>query len=542
MHSADAPSLEGIDHSSDIRVFVLGRGNCVVVGDCFPDVLDTSDICHDPVQKVKALAGQHWGRFVVIAYSSCTRSLVIYRDPSGMVPCYYTIYQDYVMLSSANPKSPRSSAGRLSLNWNAIAHHLMFPHLPQRQTCLDGICEVLPGELVIIRDEAAHHELIWKPSHYVGDNRSCNVSEARDKLGAVLKDTLETWCSRYPYPLISASGGFDSSTVASLARSFGSIKLINFYTESLRGDERAYASTLADYLGEDLNTAICRADDVELQKNLSAFRPCPSARTFTQTFDKAARAYADAVNASAHFSGGGGDNVFGKLHSAYPLADLFKQKGFCKDLWPTLLDICHVTGAPLTGALRQFVGSLTGVRSPSSWTMHPELLRADIVSSISENPHPWVTDVASEAPGKRQLVRNIARATALTGYLNILDDRPTVYPLLSQPIIELSLSFPTWLWVAGGADRAIARMAMRSSLPAQILDRKGKGAFDGLVYQILSQNWDQIFDDLEGGLLADHGLLAIEEMRAIRRNRLEAKFMSNILHIHETEVWCRSWA
>src|SRR3546814_15687375 len=78
----------------------------------------------------------------------------------------------------------------------------------------------------------------------------------------------------------------------------------------------------------------------------------------------------------------------------------------------------------------------------------------------------WSSDVCSS-----DLIELYPRSTAA----------PQITPLLSQPIVELCLSIPTWQWVRGGRDRAVARAAVADLLPALIAQRRTKGGQTGFL-------------------------------------------------------------
>lgn len=537
----NSSGLSALTHSRDVLIHSLDGGRCIIAGDCFPELTATYSGPRDLAQMVQFLARSHWGRFLIVAHDPSIATAVIYRDPSGMFPCYYSLGRDCVAISTDCPSILTGDKARPHIDWDELSHCLLKPHLRRHKTCLGGVFEVLPGEMVIIDENGPRHELIWRPSRYLGRSRAWNFADAQECLKQSLLDTLGLWGRRYPNPLVSVSGGFDSSTLAALLCRSASAELIHFYIESPRGDERQYATTLAQYLGRSIEAILCQADDIEIQRNLSSCRPRPSARSFTQSFDKASAKYAGLKGASAHFNGGGGDNVFGKLHSAYPLIDRYRHEGLSGALVETALDICHVTGASIPAVLRQTAGLVLKGTNPASWYSQSDFLTKRALSSVVSDVHVWLADASEASPGERQLVRNIARATALTDHLNITDTLPTIYPFLSQPIMEQCLSFPTWFWMTGGRDRALARAAMHEFLPEQILHRTGKGAFDGLAREILRENWDVIFVDLEQGVLAEHGLIDVTAIRKYRSEKNESISTSNILYIHEAETWCRSW-
>ena len=529
-----------LTHSRDVTVRLLDDGRCIIAGDCFPGDTQICANWRNPLEVIAGIAQKNWGRYIVVAHDPSVRTIAIYRDPSGMIPCYYSIIGSCVSISTGVPLNNNGKSNNTKINWDGVIQCLLMPHLRSRKTCLDGVYEVMPGEAVVITHDGVINQQIWNPLDYLGYRAQNDFTAASELLMGTIADAVGSWCDRYRNPLISVSGGFDSSVLATLASSRGSAGLLHFYTASARGDERPYATGLAEYLKLPLHTTFCKAEDVDVHQNFSSFRPRPSARSFTQSFDKASADYAAAIGSDAHLNGGGGDNVFGKMHSAYPLVDRYRKEGFSPELVTTALDICRVTGASLPSVLRQAIEAILKGRGPATWYVQPALLADSVISSPLPDVHVWVDAVKHALPGQRQLVRNIARATALTDYMNIHGDLPTIYPFLSQPIMELCLSFPTWFWVRNGRDRALARAAVHDLLPPQILDRTSKGAFDGLTHGILEKNRAAVFDDLENGVLADRGLIDVPAIK-ISKSYNAFGATSDILYLHEIEIWCRSW-
>src|SRR3546814_18425449 len=87
----------------------------------------------------------------------------------------------------------------------------------------------------------------------------------------------------------------------------------------------------------------------------------------------------------------------------------------------------------------------------------------------------WSSDVCSS-----DLIELYPRSTAA----------PQITPLLSQPIVELCLSIPTWQWVRGGRDRAVARAAVADLLPALIAQRRTKGGPTGFLRRVFNARAD----------------------------------------------------
>ena len=75
-------------------------------------------------------------------------------------------------------------------------------------------------------------------------------------------------------------------------------------------------------------------------------------------------------------------------------------------------------------------------------------------AATSPEPHPWLRPHPSLGPGKADQIRMIA------GIHHFLTDPAplapaSLHPLLAQPLIELCLRIPSWLWMSGGRDVAL---------------------------------------------------------------------------------------
>ncbi|GAB7555546.1 lasso peptide isopeptide bond-forming cyclase [Novosphingobium sp. 11B] len=534
-------------HSSDLKIQLLCHGDVVIIGDVFPAARSPSVAAFegsgsDPLDFLAAFAGAYWGRYVGLARNPETGELAIYRDPSGMVPCYYGHSERRVSIATDAVSISAQLGIRPTIDWSSIANHLLAPDRRQSRTCLDGITEVLPGELVRVGRDGARRELIWKPADYAGRNLEIRFGDAASLIETTLAQAVAVWSQRYPHPLVAVSGGFDSSSIAALAAQSGPIDLLVYFARSPLADERSYAGQVAKHLGLGLHAEYCDPRHAQVSRNLSAARPRPSARAFTQVFDRHAEMHGEALGTAAHFNGGGGDNVFGKLHSAYPLADRYLHEGLTRHLPRTATDICGATGASLPSVLRQALAAVSGRLPGKAWPGATELLSRRAIDMRDDSLHPWLYTETPLWPAQKQLIRNIARATAGTDHLHIEGALPTIYPLLSQPLVELCLSLPTWFWFEGGRDRAVARAAMKVHLPAGILERKLKGAFDGLVYQIVDLNRAAILEDLKNGVLASQGLIDLEAVGSVMGgNGSNEVHAIRTLHLHEVEMWCRHW-
>src|SRR5262249_54036655 len=117
--------------------------------------------------------------------------------------------------------------------------------------------------------------------------------------------------------------------------------------------------------------------------------------------------------------------------------------------------------------------------------------------------------------------------------------------LMSQPLIELCLRIPSYVWITGGRDRAIARRAFEHVLPPVIARRQQKGAIDQHNLQIFDANETYLRAMLLDGLLVKEGLLDRARLeRYLTRGASRAGFEYNDVLRHHlcTEAWLRRWS
>lgn len=119
---------------------------------------------------------------------------------------------------------------------------------------------------------------------------------------------------------------------------------------------------------------------------------------------------------------------------------------------------------------------------------------------------------------------------------------PQISPLLSQPILELCLSIPTWQWVRGGRDRAVARAAFAGVLPELLLDRTTKGSPSGFIRRVYETQGEAARGMLAGGTLVEAGLLdpAWLARAADGEWRDDGRHL-RILSFAAAEAWVRWW-
>ncbi|MGC1302147.1 MAG: asparagine synthase-related protein, partial [Caulobacteraceae bacterium] len=120
---------------------------------------------------------------------------------------------------------------------------------------------------------------------------------------------------------------------------------------------------------------------------------------------------------------------------------------------------------------------------------------------------------------------------------------PLLHPLLAQPVMETCLAMPSWLWVEGGVDRAVARGAFREDLPDLVVQRRGKGSLHGYFTRVFEASRGVLRELLADGVLARRGLVDGAAVRAYldqpRRPR-DLDFY-RLFELADVELWLRGW-
>jgi asparagine synthase (glutamine-hydrolysing) len=285
--------------------------------------------------------------------------------------------------------------------------------------------------------------------------------------------------------------------------------------------------------------------DIDVSQPPAPHHPWPNALFFRQGTEAIHRRYVESSPVGAHFSGNGGDAIFCNMRSALPFVDRFLVEGPRVSLGATLLDLCDLTGADGRSVLKEAWRRYRRLGEPRAPKFNGLGLQTDWLSRIAAGGfrHPWLLDVPAGAlPGKAAHVTFLARAHRSLELYPRREAPPHVAPLLSQPIVELSLSIPTWAWIAGGRNRSVARTAFEGLLPDQILRRSHKGGPGGFCQAIYERHGAAMRRRLREGWLVRAGILDPDILdgaedagwRGVERS-------DRILSLAAAESWAAWW-
>lgn len=482
-----------------------------------------------------------WGSFVVVR--SAGRATTIMRDPSATMPCYTVRLKGRLFVGSHIRDVMAIARYSPTIDWPIVVRHLRAIQYRDAATALAGVSELLPGWSLDL--EGASYPS-WTPWSFAQRDRFIrDRGTATEALRQTVLLVTRAWASQFHHGVVSLSGGLDSSLLAAgLAAGDLPCTAVTLLSGTASGDEQRYAKTVAAHLGIPLEVRRLLDTDIDIAVSDAAHLPRPTARMFWQGADRILRDVAASKDADGHFHGGGGDNVFCFLQSVAPILDRIDMEGLSRNAWTTLRDICTLTGSDLGDAVvRTMRRRLSGRRS-YRWAVDDSLLGA---RALEGQPpaftHPWlVLPPGGLAGSAAHIALLLAIQNYLEGYRRELTV-PVIAPLLAQPLVELCLRIPSWMWCQGGRNRSIARDAFADLLPREILTRRSKGTPDGYSMAIYERHRVEIRAFLHEGALARQGLLDLPAIDRIvtQEGPVRGHGYARILSLCDVEAWLRSW-
>lgn len=492
---------------------------------------------------VETLATRYWGSYIALWNGEDGTSII--RDPSGSTPCYYSRSPHAIGFASDAELLVEAGIVKGAIDWGGVTRTLYARDLPLSETGLDGVSELLAGRVATIADDEVVISGFWSPWDFVAHDLNVSPEQQAERLGRTVYNCTRSWAATYEKAVLAVSGGLDSSIVAACLKGSLDLDCFTISTVEPRGNEEPFARALCDELGLDLTAVTYQLDDANIATSTFAHLPRPGGRTHGLAYDTPLRRLIEHKGADAFFTGSGGDNVFHSSNSARPLVDQYLRTGLHGDLISTWRDISAVTGASAWEVLRYALRVPRRGSPKYRWKFDAEFLSRDALEIVEARPplHPWLDSPVGALPGKAAHVAMILRAQH---YLHGYDRRlpfTVVAPLLSQPVIELCLSIPSWYVCRGGVDRAVARAAFSDRLPPSIRDRRTKGGPDSFAIELLEANLPSVRERLLDGQLAARNIIdrAAVEL-ALNPSRLATRTeYVRLLLLLDTEAWIDAW-
>lgn len=489
----------------------------------------------------QVLIDRFWGDYVAIGFDQ--RGLWALRDPSGAIPLYRSRSGNLILFFS-DPEEPiRAGLLKARLDSRFSSHWLAYPALRTARTGLEDVAEVLPGVRYRFADGHASEEAAWTPWAFTASRSELTDFETTSsRLRQEIGRAVPALADNHDRLLLELSGGLDSALIAAALGNAGRpFTAVNFATRSPDGDERRYARAIAEHFGAPLAELNESATAIDLAVP-GVLRLRPAFSPVVQPLHRAFADYAEEINAGAFLTGTGGDNVFGYLTTAAPIVDAVRTGRVWRALTRTLPDVAAHCDCTIWTAARFALARLLRRRRRLAWKRNVDFLMPEAVPPVPDH-HPWLAAPRSALPGKREHVEALVRIQHFLDPANREADIPFVHPLMAQPLLELCLAIPSWMWVRGGRNRAVARAAFEDLLPPSVVNRRTKGRLESMCARWFVEARDALREIVLDGALRGQGVVDAARLETylaqdgVPRDELYFR----IFELAAVELWLTSW-
>jgi len=501
----------------------------------------------------RELAERYWGRYVAFLREPRDGTLRVVRSPTGELDCLALCLDGVRLFLSDTEGCPVPPECHLTVDWEFVAAELTTLTAESRRTGLRELQRVLHGECLVIDGNRTTRKQFWHPFWFAGQDCLEDAASAASELRRVTKACVGAWASCHESVLALLSGGLDSSILVSLLGALPhrpEIACVNYRNAYDRvADERVYARRVASQAGLPL---VEREQDAALDADrlLSPRDGKPACEpAFTYLGDGWQSELARVRQATACFTGHGGDQLFFENGAYYVCADFVHRHGLRPRIFSVAMDAARIEGGVVWTALRR--GLRDGLRGDplrpviDQFFFSP-LIRNEVAQVVREQRlflPGWFDRDVSVPPGKCWQIIGLSVHEQLYGANAEDGDPECVFPLLSQPLQELCLRIPTYVLTLRGRSRGLARMAFSGDVPPLVLDRRLKAIAGDHAKCIISQNEELVRDLLLEGFLAKERIINTDNLKQVLSGQLGTGSVNatDVMHALATECWLRRW-
>lgn len=446
------------------------------------------------------------GEFAVAIWDPRARTLLMARDPFGIRPLYYYVYETGIVWSSDLKSLTDSVRIPLEIDDDYIAGFLtQFPE--PWQTPYKNFHAVPPANIIIIKDGQIKAQRFWSldPGHEVNYKTDAEYEEHfrflfRESIRCRLRADSPVWSE--------LSGGLDSSSIVCMADHIydsgeaqtPNLETVSYvYDESPTSDERNFIHAVEKQRGRSgyhIREEDCRlfAPSAEL-----FFATAPAISYFYYERRKALSEAMQLSGARILLSGHGGDQLL--ISNEDPdttLADLISHLNVsrlhrCLRSWASALKKPYIQ-LLWSGAVLLLPRSVQMVCRRI--TKLPDLLDKRFVARMGmrermlgpKDPYGFPLPSKQDQVGGLLSVVRSTSAAHLRDYGRIENS----FPYLHSPLVEFLMAIPIEQKVRPGESRSLMRRSLQPFLPEKIVRRRGKKGPNEALCRGLTREWPRL--------------------------------------------------
>ncbi|MDM8358613.1 asparagine synthase-related protein [Pandoraea communis] len=507
------------------------------------------ELARTAIESPERFVEQFWGHYRVIVHDRWCATTLVLCDPCGHCPTYYRFCRDGAVHVAANPASIADA--RPAFNSDALKSFLVHGDTGGVQCALYDVERLPLGHALWIPERGAPKtRVVWWPSwQQRGDaNGAGEMASGKGVLG-LLRGSAELCLGDKP-AVLELSGGVESTSLAlALAESgrAGNCTAVNHRDPALPSSDKSHH---ADNVARHVRMAFERFDIEH-----GAFSPPATIpRLARPALHVCMLAQLDALRERLTsyrdhrlVNGRGGNAIFlasppdGALLDAF--ADGQWRRGF--GAWR---DLAVMQRLPPWWVLQRAFVQLRQRHADPLAAQTSDLLTAAACDGLGEVTEPlaqaWLAQWPLRIrPGKRvQILRTLGNLRDIEVYPSLAASG-TVFPFLTQPVIEAGFAMPTYRLFNAIYNRLPLRRAayLASGLPN--LWQRDRGMTTGIVEPGVAANLQHVEAVCLEGYCAASGWIDRDACRRaigrIAHHHLES--MATIRRLYAVEMFVRGW-
>ena len=473
-----------------LREFLRAKGHI------FRTHSDTEVIVHLYEELGEACVEHLRGMFAFAIWDSRRRSLFLARDRVGIKPLYYCLSQKTLLFASEIKAILADPDVKREVEPEMIDRLLTFNFLPGENTLLRNIHKLPPGSYMVARDEKTEIHQYWDlrvPASAI------TLKQAEVQLQDLLHECVDLhMISDVPVGFL-LSGGFDSTALLGIASSTTDKSFASFtvgFSQAGVEDERPYASLAAHrFKTEHHEMTISSQDFANFLPKYVWFMEepiCEPPAVAMYFISKLARASVKVL-----ISGEGGDEAFGGYPIYRNISLLERTKTLLGPLQKPLSNgLVSLNGLIRSGAIGKYAPLLgmpfenyylSGLSNPFRFFNRnaDELYSAEFAKYVDKPRSVNITKELFKKGPMSDWVNKMLYVdikTWLAHDLLLKADKMTMansielrVPFLDHKLLEFAASLPGTYKVRGFTTKYLAKKALASQVPREIVKRKKAG-------------------------------------------------------------------
>jgi len=551
----------------------LGReATGVVLGEVFARPTDPGGIAAMPDARLgpseteallasegRALASNYWGNFVGVLLDGGRRRRLVYKDPCGTLPCYFSRLSGVQLLFSCLADC-REIGLKFAVNWDFVRARAVNGFLDLDTPSFAGVSSVHRGECVEFGRDGAlvRRSCYWHPSSFAGaSDLIVESSEAAQAMRAVVRGCVHAMAGHHTAVLAQISGGLDSSIVLGCLSDAPNAPAITCYTGYVEGsvcDERRWARLATARWGL-RHVEVCADPRALSFRHLPGLAPSMEPASLFSQWQKGPleRNLAAPDRATGTFTGEGGDSTLCSTSFVYAVDHSLRRHGLGLRTWRTAARVATRRDRTLWLVLGKAIGRQvfgTGSADYRRRLAHLCQLASNEArrglesdTRISES---WFSSAGEMSPEMVMRLGPLAFAPAFYDLsISQHGESPVALsPLCSQPVFETCARIPVDVHFDAGRSRGLARRAFVAEVPERILRRQWKDRPLQYVAEVIHRNLDFIRSTLLEGVLVRERILdrAAVELALSGGPSRSSAINGEVLKHLDLELWIRSSA